>query len=370
MALTFPDKQVGLVAPEVARVFRTLKHLPDNWKVWHRLTPWEAEAPDFLVLDDRGRALLMVVSTATPQQAQSTPQMRLLGLEIERQIPGQAEEHVLGNFLEQIRAAGVPAGAVHGAVVFPNLTEKELQIVQQAEGAPSHLWLDKAWVGEKDTATWAGIFPDVTLDASARHILRRQFAPEVVVPASFVARVPQTRKIAAGLGDYLLDYDQEHVLKSDLDLDTEGEQLSRDFRVQIVNGVTGSGKTLILLYRLRLLHALFPHKRFLVLTHNRPLIRDMQARFRNLQAEQTGRIDWYTFNAWCRKHWPESVQPWHDPISDRRRTSLVREVQEAYLADSKVSAGEFRSELEWVKDNGITTREGYLEASRRGRGFR
>ncbi|MBN1177962.1 MAG: DEAD/DEAH box helicase, partial [Anaerolineae bacterium] len=28
------------------------------------------------------------------------------------------------------------------------------------------------------------------------------------------------------------------------------------------------------------------------------------------------------------------------------------------------------SELEWVKDNGITTREGYLEASRRGRGFR
>lgn len=370
MALTFPDKEVGLVAPEVARVFHTLKQLPDDWKVWHRLTPWEAEAPDFLVLDDQGRVLLLIVSTATPQQAQSTPQMALFGLEEKRQVPGKSEEDVLGTFLKEIHQAGVPTDRIPGAVVFPNLTQKDLRIVREAEGTPQYLWLDKAWARETEAAAWRDILSEATLEAGELHRLRKAFTPEVVIPASFVARVPQRRNTAAGLGDYLLDYDQEAVLKSDLDLNAQGEQLSRDFRIQIVNGVTGSGKTLILLYRLRLLQEMFPHKRYLVLTHNRPLIRDMEKRFEYLEPEPSQQIRWYTFNAWCRRYWPESIQPWSDPISHRRRTSLVREVQEEYLAGSNVSQGEFRSELDWVKDSGITRREDYLEADRRGRGFR
>ena len=64
------------------------------------------------------------------------------------------------------------------------------------------------------------------------------------------------------MGDYLFDYDQEYVLKTDLDLDLTGAQLSRDFRVQVVNGVAGSGKTLVLLFRLKLLKFFFPKKAF------------------------------------------------------------------------------------------------------------
>ena len=47
MARTFPEKQAGGVKPEVARVFRALKRLPDDWNVWHHMTPWQPDAPDF-----------------------------------------------------------------------------------------------------------------------------------------------------------------------------------------------------------------------------------------------------------------------------------------------------------------------------------
>jgi superfamily I DNA and RNA helicase len=98
--------------------------------------------------------------------------------------------------------------------------------------------------------------------------------------------------------------------------------LTNDFRLNIINGVAGSGKTLILLYRLRLLYHLYPKKRFLVLTHNRPLSRDMESRFSRLEGELPENIEWHTFNAWCYHHWP--VQPqWVDPLPLNERQKMI-----------------------------------------------
>jgi hypothetical protein len=369
VARTFPDKPAGSMKPEVARVFRALKRLPDDWSVWHHMTPWQPDAPDFFVLDGKGCALLLQVSGATPQQAQQSPQLQMLGLEVKKETPGEAEEHHLSAFIAEISQRGVPAGAISSVVVFPNLTSKDLKIVQQyAAKRPGFRWLDKGWTDDRKLGTWSKLFGRKPLDDKALHVLREQFTPEVVIPASFVARLPRRRRIDAELDTYLLDYDQEAVLKTDLDLDVEGELLARDFRIQVVNGVTGSGKTLILLYRLRLLHAMFPAKRFLVLTHNRPLIREMQARFRALNPEDSRRIGWYTFLGWCRKNWPDN-RP-YNPISIHKRDALVRQIRAEYLTDDNISDRMLRSELDWVKDSGITRREGYLEADRRGRGFR
>ena len=369
MARTFPEKPAGGMKPEVARVFRALKRLPDDWNVWHHMTPWQPNAPNFLVLDGKGRALLLHVSGATSQQAQQSPQLQMLGLEVERETPGEAEEHHLSTFIAEISQKGIPAGAISSAVIFPNLTSGDLKIVQQyAAKRHEFRWLDKDWTDDRKLGAWKKLFGRKTLDAKALHVLRERFTPEVVIPASFVARLPRRRQIGAELDTYLLDYDQEAVLKTDLDLDVEGELLSRDFRIQVVNGVTGSGKTLILLYRLRLLHAMFPAKRFLVLTHNRPLIREMQARFHTLNSQRSRRIGWYTFLGWCRKNWPDS-QP-YNPISIRKRDALVRQIRAEYLADGSISDRMLKGELDWVKDSGITRREGYLEADRTGRGFR
>lgn len=71
---------------------------------------------------------------------------------------------------------------------------------------------------------------------------------------------------------------------------------------------------------------------------------------------------------WCRAYWPKD-QP-YNPLPTARRNRLIREVKAEYLVDGAVTEGMLKSELDWIKDSGIATREEYMESSRRGRGFR
>lgn len=369
MARIIPEKPVGTVTPEVARVFLALKALPDGWHIWLHLTPWEPEAPDFLLLDPEQRALVLKVSRATPRQAQQAPQLQLLVFEQETPVPGESEEQCLQAFLKQVTQAGVPDGCVSAAVLFPNLEAQDLRAIEESGTRPESTWLDKRWVNGRGAGEWETLFPPRSLDQQQWRELRGHFAPETVVPATFVARTStRQRNLKAGLTRYLLDYDQEAILKTDLDLAPAGEQLAGDMRIQVLNGVTGSGKTLVLLYRLRLLQARFPQKRYLVLTHNRPLIRELRARYQVLAGTQVGAVHWYTFNGWCRRHWPPG-EPFN-PLSISKRDRVVKEIWYRELRESAVTVGMFQSELEWVKDTGLASREAYLEASRRGRGFR
>jgi len=132
--------------------------------------------------------------------------------------------------------------------------------------------------------------------------------------------------------------------------------------------VAGSGKTLILLYRLRLLYRLYPNKRFLVLTHNRPLNHDMQGRFARLEGGLPGNIEWRTFNGWCYHHWPKDPA-WSDPLKMTARQRLVDETWRKCLKDSSISAQMFKGEIDWIKDQVPLNREAYLNVDRRGRGF-
>jgi superfamily I DNA/RNA helicase len=191
----------------------------------------------------------------------------------------------------------------------------------------------------------------------------------VVVPAALTVRKPKQSNLAAGLTEYLLDYDQEAVLKNDLDLPVEVVEITSDFRLNILNGVAGSGKTLVLLYRLRLLQALFPNKNYLVLTLNRPLIRDLQARFYHLHGSLPENIEWSTFAGWCHRHWPASPG-WIEPLGQQRRADLVRLAHQYELEASSISTGMLSSEIDWIKDRLIESEEVYLTAERRGRGFR
>ena len=183
-------------------------------------------------------------------------------------------------------------------------------------------------------------------------------------------RVWRQRGERVRLGEYLLDYDQERVLKTDLDLPVEGQTLSQDLRIQLINGVSGGGKTLILLYRLRLLHTSFPAKRFLVLTHNSPLIKEIESRFEMLHPSRTDRIRWLTFSKLCYSLWHPSTQTWQRPLSIARREKLIHAVWKEQLEDTKITERMFADELGWFKDNGLSRRLEYLDADRRGRGFR
>ncbi len=148
----------------------------------------------------------------------------------------------------------------------------------------------------------------------------------------------------------------------------KSQSLTGDFKLNIINGVAGSGKTLILLYRLRLLTHLYPNKRFLVLTHNRPLSHDMEGRFARLNGGLPENVEWRTFNAWCYHHWIPD-QKWIQPLSMNRRKRLVDVTWRTNLQDSPISSQMLMSEIDWFKDQLPMNREGYLNADRRGRGF-
>ena len=368
MAVVFPNSPVGALPFAVLRTFNFMKGLPEGYRVWHHLAPWQQSAPDFFILNARGQALLVKVSPAAPADAR--PAAQLLLLEDERLPLGQEEEDSLAAFMQALQAAGgLPEGSILPAVLFPNLSARQVAESRPPGHTEKPLWLGREFLQPESLPAWAGLFNSPALGGPAVEHIRRQFTPEVVVPTAITVRQPTQRQLEAGLTGFLLDYDQEAALKTDLDLPVDGQSVSKDFRLSLVNGVAGSGKTLILLYRLRLLQALFPGRRFLVLTHNRPLIHDMQSRFHRLCGLLPEEISWNTFNSWCRHHWPED-RAWPEPVGRERRQGFIRAIWHALFKDTNITDGMLRAEIDWIKDQVDFDQEAYLRAERRGRGFR
>jgi hypothetical protein len=368
MATIVPNNPVGALPPEIARVFRLLKRLPDeHYAVWMRLAPASEAGPHFWVRHASGRSLLITVSLATAQQARNARQASLFAGDTEPF--GVAEQNALKEFVGALGTPSCPIAGeqLPGTVLFPNVPAADLE---QALPAERVLGID--WAGREALAPeeFAG-FIETRLGAALSHTqtdaLRAAFTPEVVVPAALTVRQPLHRDTSARLADYLLSYAQERVLKTDLDLPDEAQSASADLGLQLVSGVAGSGKSLLILYRARLLRQFFPAKKVLVLTHNRPLIRDLQARYARLSGGDT-QVEWRTFHGWCQAHWPADELP-PRPIGERRRSPIVTDAWREHLADTAISEGMLRDEIDWFKDRLLHSRQDYLAADRSGRGF-
>ncbi|MEO8357989.1 MAG: UvrD-helicase domain-containing protein [Chloroflexota bacterium] len=364
MAHILPETPPQRIPKEVLRVFRALKSLPDSFYVWHHLAPWQADAPDFLVLNEHGKALLIKVSSAAADQATTAAQMLLL--QDNRKQLGQEENRLLEKFIHGLI---LPSNQnVETLVIFPNIPHKQVLASRLERKAGEAHWIGKESIQSDTNLVMDEYFSSAPLDPIWLEKLRQRFTPEVVVPAEMTVRPPVERRMKAGLTDYLLDYDQEAAVKSDLELPADDQPLPGDLRLNIINGVAGSGKTLILLYRLRLLYHLYPNKKFLVLTHNRPLSRDMEGRFTRLEGCSPENIEWRTFNGWCYHHWPKQPK-WIEPLKLSARRKVIEEIWRGHLQNSTISSHMFQSEVDWMKDQVPLSREEYLSVDRRGRGF-
>jgi hypothetical protein len=365
MAHILPDTPPQIFPKEVLRVFHALKALPDAYYVWHHLAPWLPQAPDFLIAHEDGRVLLVKVSSASAGQASTAAQMLLI--DDDRAPLGEAEAQVLCSFVSSL--CFPDNQPIETMIIFPNIPDKQVQASRLERGEGDPAWAGKELLqAESGPGEWDAFFPSTPMDPIWLEKLRQRFTPEVVVSSDMTVRMPVQRRLEAGLTDYLLDYDQEAAVKADLDLPDEDQSLTSDFKLNIINGVAGSGKTLILLYRLRLLYHLYPKKRFLVLTHNRPLSRDMEGRFARLNGGLPENVEWRTFNAWCYHHWMAEPK-WVEPLPMSRRKRVVNETWRVHLQESPISPQMFMSEIDWFKDQLPMNRDGYLNADRRGRGF-
>ncbi|MCA9935041.1 MAG: ATP-dependent helicase, partial [Anaerolineales bacterium] len=355
MAQLIPTTPIQGSPPEVIRLFHLLKRLPDEVVVVQRLPALHGPGPDFLLLRDN-RALFIVVSTSTPQEAERGGQMDLFGGEI-RPL-GEVEQERLIEISHSITTDT----QLSTAIIFPNLNQKHLG--GQRSGA---IWVSKETLAPDRFANWLDDHLSPPLSTVAIGRIREQFTPEAVVPAAFTVRQPIERHTEAELGQYLLDYDQEHALKLDLNLTDAGQTTAQDFKLRLINGVAGSGKSLIVIYRAHILRRLFPRKRILVLTHNRALIHDLRRRYTQLSAGDR-EVQLYTFLGWCRRHWPQD-KVWRKTIGYRARLSLAAQIGHEFLGDTAVSEQMLLEEIDWYKDRLLFSRDDYLQADRTGRGF-
>jgi len=201
--------------------------------------------------------------------------------------------------------------------------------------------------------------PDETRHWRAAIVPELKITPLFSRPRGPLPSVPAT--------PLLLDYDQERCARLDLDPGEDGTAVLRDPGVRVVTGVAGCGKTLVLVHRAALLARHFPQARILVITHNRALIADMEARGERLGINS--RVDWMTFTSWLHKNYSVARQ---GIISPRERSAWI----ETHLADpacallTKLSASYVVEEFEWILDRALgEDLKAYLAEPRAGRGL-
>ena len=384
MARVLPDPLVGTFAPEVLRVHRALKAIPgDELLVWVGLPlPGAEPRPEFLVLHGGSTAFVVGVCGAGDSDLEEALHGGLFttpGSEAASGEPGAVTRERVRAFIsaalgeEATLLDGPPA--VYGLLLFPNASHELIQRLWPENPHEGCHWLGEKYCTPEALAACLRRLAKGGLAERQLARLRSRFAPEAVVPARFSPRARPTRELDAVLTPLLLDYEQEAWAKNRLVLSTEARAVAEEQapygEAALVTGVAGSGKSLVLLFRACNQARLAPETRSLVLTHNKALRHELEARFGELG--RPANVDWHTYFSW--------VQSGLDDLSGEPAATRVVQYGERdrLVADAMREAGlpvagqrvEFlREEFDWMQDRAVTERAAYLAVERTGRGVR
>lgn len=199
----------------------------------------------------------------------------------------------------------------------------------------------------------------------AQALLGRCFPEAEIAPEQTTQRF-NLRDNSARLQRFFLDCEQEWAVKLDLDLPEEQAQASTNFSLRLVNGVAGSGKTLIAVHRALLLAELFPAQRVLLLIHNTPVVADLQDRLRRTRGALPPNLEVMTFFAWGTRQWQRMFGHWPQMSNDL--PALVRHHRLRW-PELKLDDGRLAGEIDFIDETLIGSEEEYLAANRTGRGF-
>lgn len=272
------------VAPGVNRLARALQEaLPDSTTVWYEpLFDASGERPDIVVLVPDAGVLVFEVVESKANAVRGTQGGRLL---VERDGTSQELDHPL-------RRAEAFADDLHRRICGDPRLGTDEQLPVRAVGAFPYL--------SRDEASDRGVGDAVTLDAC---LFRDDLAPGGQAPDELHRTV--ARLLRAPLRDVLSE-EAERVYRALIHPDTVigSRQLplptldpaieSTDLAVldrrqeafaknigeghRVIRGVAGSGKTLVLTYRARLLAENFPQHKVLVTCFTRSLAAALEAR--------------------------------------------------------------------------------------------
>ncbi len=373
MARLIPSKPAGAIIPEAAKVLHALRRGPETLDVWMSLPLTDEWRPDFMTLHGRDSCCLVSVGSLNDAQAEALLHGDLFSPASAAPAVSEFERGAREKLRAFRESALRRADAEYGgarlpiilAIACPNAGQALLdQIADRGGITDCELWGRETIRAEPLAQRIAEAAPDrQKLPESVIEALREKFSPEMAIPEELTARVNETpdRNVDARLTSYFLDLDQEYLAKEDLTFSPEADAATTEPRLNLVTGVAGSGKSLILLYRAMLQSRLHPEAKSLILTHNRPLSGELQDRFRRLCAKSGAQ--WRTFYQWCHDfagfHW--------EIIKANDREALLKELAAGDPALSRLPVSFLSEEIDWIRDQGLVSRDDYLAGPRLGR---
>lgn len=201
-------------------------------------------------------------------------------------------------------------------------------------------------------------------EQQAQLLLGTYFPETEIAPEQTTRRF--VRDSSARLQRFFLDSEQEWAAKLDLDLPDEPARSGSDFSLRLVNGVAGSGKTLVALHRALLLCELFPSQRVLLLIHNTPIVADLIDKLRRTRGAQPGNLELLTFHQWATRQWKNMFGRW--PELSGGLPGLVQHHRLRW-PELKFDDRQLVAEIDFIDESLFEDEPQYLAARRAGRGF-
>lgn len=367
MAWMIPPTLPPDATPGERRVFEALASLPEDYSVYYRrLFPGRqhVQEPDFVVIGvDIGLIVLEVKDWRGPQPPEAYGHKNPLA---------QAKGYVDG-LRDLVRERGFPVlaeaeGRHAGDLVFPCVPAVVLPYVKRDRWEGLGIDLDPRHVLVRED-----LDPEILPDR-LRNLARLYFSPrldkgQVDFLRCLVAPELCLEPVSAGGPPRLLDLLQAAIVTSDLFLPPPEQSLARDLSVRLVRGVAGSGKTLLLLIRAKLIQRLKPSWRILVLTYNRDLAQFLREWLTRLGGDAAS-LEIIHFHKWCFDFLREA-RDWRDVLDERARLRLIEQAVEEVSGAATVHPEIAAKEIAWIKDYlEPPFQENYLAAKRTGRGDR
>ncbi|AVB18732.1 MULTISPECIES: 3'-5' exonuclease [Pseudomonas syringae group] len=208
------------------------------------------------------------------------------------------------------------------------------------------------------------------LSADARQTIMGHYFPETEIAGIRSTRRQWVRDNNARTVRHFLDAQQEWASKLDLELPDEQAELAGDFSVRLVNGVAGSGKTLIAANRALILARRFPDQQVLMLIHNVPVVKDLKHRLQRVYGEIPANLTIITALSWIKKQWRTLfIQHPKMPNRNKEVESLIQHFKDLEYPDLKPGKALLIDEFNFINDTVIADEAHYLTVERAGQGF-
>lgn len=208
------------------------------------------------------------------------------------------------------------------------------------------------------------------LSTDARQTIMGHYFPEAEIAGIRTTRRQFVRDNSARTQRYFLDVQQEWASKLDLELPDEQTEMAGDFSVRLVNGVAGSGKTLIAANRALILARKFPDQRVLMLIHNVPVVKDLKHRLQRVYGEIPANLTIITALSWISKQWRTLFKETPKmPSYNKETLDLIQHFRNIEYPDLKPGNEQLLDEFNFINDTVIINEVDYFKVERAGQGF-